>query len=195
MSKPFKPSDRVVWWKQDGGFVVPVLAVTEKRMKIEAEEDEGKVIRYVLPRRIEHHAPPPESERKPPGKSAAGRSKRPGSKPAADPVGVPAGPGRRDGGGPVGRNEMRESVCRRAARRLRPGFKLDHFSHGLKEFIPGGSAGHAAGGCGRLKTVSTRLINEICLVVRKRTVATSLPCIRGNHDRGSGSAFRVEAKS
>ena len=60
-----------------------VLAVTEKRVKIEAEEDEGKVIRYVLPRSIEHHAPPPKPERKPSGKSTAGRSKRSGRKPAA----------------------------------------------------------------------------------------------------------------
>ena len=87
MSKPFKPGDRVVWWKQEGGYVLPVLstvlAVTMKRVKIEAEDEEGKVIRYVLPRSIEHHAPSPRSERKPPKKSAAGRSKGSGRKPAA----------------------------------------------------------------------------------------------------------------
>ena len=87
MSKPFKPGDPVVWWKQDGGSVLPilatVLAVTEKRVKIEARADEGKVVRHVLPGSIEHHAPRPKSERRPPGKSAAGRSKRPGRKPAA----------------------------------------------------------------------------------------------------------------
>lgn len=86
MIKSFKPGDRVVWWKQEGGYVLPVLstvlAVTMKRVKIEAEDDDGKVIRYVLPRSIEHHAPPPRSERKPPKKSAAGRSKGPGRKPA-----------------------------------------------------------------------------------------------------------------
>ena len=52
-SKPFQPGDRVVWWKQTpgGGYVFPVLstvlAVTAKRVKIEAEE--GKVIRHALP--------------------------------------------------------------------------------------------------------------------------------------------------
>jgi hypothetical protein len=86
MNKPFKPGDRVVWWKQDGGYVLPVLstvlAVTVKRVKIEAEDEEGKVIRHVLPRSIVHHAPSPRSERKPPKKSAAGRSTESGRKPA-----------------------------------------------------------------------------------------------------------------
>src|SRR4051812_31729104 len=60
-SKPFKPGDRVVWWKQTpgGGHVEPVLstvlAVTAKRVKIEAEDEEGKVIRHVLPGSIERH--------------------------------------------------------------------------------------------------------------------------------------------
>ena len=55
MIKPFKPGDRVVWWKQEGGYVSPVLStalsVTAKRVKIEAEDEDGDVIRYVLPPR------------------------------------------------------------------------------------------------------------------------------------------------
>jgi hypothetical protein len=86
MSKPFKPGDRVIWWKQDGGFVVPVLStvlsVTEKRVKIEAEDEEGKVVRHVLPRSIEHHASSPPPDRKPPKKTNAGRAKASGRKPA-----------------------------------------------------------------------------------------------------------------
>ena len=87
-SKPFKPGDRVVWWKQTpgGGYVFPVLstvlAVTAKRVKIEAEDEEGNVIRHVLPTSIEHHAPPPKSGGKPPKKSDSGRSKRSGKEPA-----------------------------------------------------------------------------------------------------------------
>ena len=83
-TETFKPGDRVVWWKQTpgGDYVFPVLstvlAVTAKRIKIEAEDEEGKVIRHVLPRSIEHHASPPKSGRKPPKASKAGRSKRPG---------------------------------------------------------------------------------------------------------------------
>ena len=54
-SKLFKSGDRVIWWKQTpgGGKVAPVLAtvlaVTAKRVKIEAEDEEGKVVRHVLP--------------------------------------------------------------------------------------------------------------------------------------------------
>lgn len=87
-TETFKPGDRVVWWKQTpgGGYVFPVistvLAVTAKRIKIEAEDEEGKVIRHVMPRSIEHHASPPEAHRKPPEKSGAGRSKGAGRKPA-----------------------------------------------------------------------------------------------------------------
>jgi hypothetical protein len=64
MSEPFKPGDRAVWWKQEGGYVVPVLstvlAVTAKRVKIEAEDDVGDVIRYVTPRSLVHRAPSPD---------------------------------------------------------------------------------------------------------------------------------------
>lgn len=87
MTKPFKPGDRVIWWKQEGGYVVPVLstvlAVTAKRVKIEAEDDEGDVIRYVAPRSIVHHAPPPGPDRKPPMKPGTRVSKGPGRKGAA----------------------------------------------------------------------------------------------------------------
>ena len=34
-----------------------VLAVTEKRIKIEAEDEEGKVIRHVLPKSVDAHSP------------------------------------------------------------------------------------------------------------------------------------------
>jgi hypothetical protein len=113
MTKSFKPGDRVVWWKQDGGYVSPVLsavlAVTMKRVKIEAEDEDGKVIRYVLPRSLVHHDPPPRSERKPPKKSAAGLPKGPGRKPAA---GRPKRPGQlvvwSDHGSRPRKDEVRE---------------------------------------------------------------------------------------
>jgi Calcium binding len=95
-SKPFQPGDRVVWWKQTpgGGYVFPVLstvlAVTAKRVKIEADDEEGNVIRHVLPTSIEHHAPPPKSGGKPPKKSDTSRSKRSGKQPAS---GRPKGSG------------------------------------------------------------------------------------------------------
>lgn len=74
----------MVWWKQapGGGFVAPVLstvlAVTAKRIKIEAEDEGGKVIRQVLPRSIEHHDSPPKSARQPSKSSKVGPSKKPG---------------------------------------------------------------------------------------------------------------------
>jgi len=48
-----KPGDRVIWWKRipGGDYVYPVqatvLALTEKRVKIEADDDGEIVIRYV----------------------------------------------------------------------------------------------------------------------------------------------------
>jgi hypothetical protein len=80
-TKSFKPCDRVVWWKQTpaGGHVFPVLStvlgVTPKRIKIEAEEEEGKVIRHVQAKSIEHHESPPKSGRKSPKGSEGGGSK------------------------------------------------------------------------------------------------------------------------
>jgi hypothetical protein len=86
-TETFKPGDRVVWWKQTpgGDYVFPilstVLAVTAKRIKIEAEDEDGKVIRHVLPRSIEHHLSPSDSGRKSSQGSKAGRSKRPEKEP------------------------------------------------------------------------------------------------------------------
>jgi hypothetical protein len=53
-----KPSDRVIWWKRipGGDYVYPVqatvLALTEKRGKIEADDD-GKIVRYVPPENLQ----------------------------------------------------------------------------------------------------------------------------------------------
>jgi len=54
-----KPGDRVIWWKRlpGGDYVYPVqatvLTLTEKRVKIEADDD-GKIgIRYVLPQSLQ----------------------------------------------------------------------------------------------------------------------------------------------
>ena len=69
-SKPFKPGDTVVWFKQvpGGGYVFPVsarvLAITEKRIKIEADDEEGKVIRHVQPKSLQHHVPASQAGRK-----------------------------------------------------------------------------------------------------------------------------------
>jgi hypothetical protein len=84
MNRPFKAGDRVIWWKQEGGYVVPVLstvlAVTAKRVKIEADDDQGDVIRHVAPRSIVHHAPAPGPDRKPPKKPGTGVSEGSGRK-------------------------------------------------------------------------------------------------------------------
>ena len=48
-----KPGDRVIWWKRipGGDYVYPVeatvLALTAKRVKIEANDDRDIVVRYV----------------------------------------------------------------------------------------------------------------------------------------------------
>ena len=54
-----KPGDTVVWWKQlpGGDYVYPVkatvVAITAKRVKIEAE-DEGQIVtRYVKPQNLQ----------------------------------------------------------------------------------------------------------------------------------------------
>jgi hypothetical protein len=86
--KTFKVGDRVVWWKQTpgGGYVIPVLAtvlaVTPKRVKIDAEDEDGDVIRYVLPGSLVHHTAPAEPLPDSPKKSVKGRSKGSGQKPA-----------------------------------------------------------------------------------------------------------------
>ena len=53
VSEALQPGDKVIWWKRipGGDYVYPVqatvLALTEKRVKIEAEDDGDIVIRYV----------------------------------------------------------------------------------------------------------------------------------------------------
>ena len=53
VSEALKPGDKVTWWKRipGGDYVYPVqatvLALTEKRVKIEADDDGKIVIRYV----------------------------------------------------------------------------------------------------------------------------------------------------
>jgi hypothetical protein len=52
-SAALKPGDRVIWWKRipGGDYVYPVqatvLALTAKRVKIEADDDGDIVVRYV----------------------------------------------------------------------------------------------------------------------------------------------------
>ena len=54
-----KPGDRVIWWKRipGGDYVYPVqatvLALTEKRVKIEADDDGDIVVRYVPPESLQ----------------------------------------------------------------------------------------------------------------------------------------------
>jgi hypothetical protein len=85
-SKPFKPGDTVVWFKQvpGGGYVFPVsarvLAITEKRIKIEADDEEGKVIRHVQPKSLQHHVPASQAGRKAAKKAATGKPKGSGKK-------------------------------------------------------------------------------------------------------------------
>ncbi len=54
-----QPGDKVIWWKRipGGDYVYPVqatvLALTEKRVKIEAGDDGKIVIRYVPPQSLQ----------------------------------------------------------------------------------------------------------------------------------------------
>jgi hypothetical protein len=59
VSETLQPGDRVIWWKRipGGDYVSPiqatVLALTAKRVKIEANDD-GKIgIRYVPPENLQ----------------------------------------------------------------------------------------------------------------------------------------------
>ncbi len=60
MKRAFKPGEKVVWLKRvpGGDYVYPVsatvLAVTAKRVKIEADDDGEIVIRFVPPRSLQH---------------------------------------------------------------------------------------------------------------------------------------------
>ncbi len=55
----WKPGDHVIWWKRvpGGDYVYPVsatvLAVTAKRVRIEADDDGQIVIRYVPPQSLQ----------------------------------------------------------------------------------------------------------------------------------------------
>lgn len=59
MSEALTPGDKVTWWKRisGGDYVYPVqatvLALTEKRVKIEADDDGESVIRYVPPESLQ----------------------------------------------------------------------------------------------------------------------------------------------
>jgi hypothetical protein len=59
VSETLQPGDRVIWWKRipGGDDVYPVqatvLALTAKRVKIEADDDGDIVIRYVPPQSLQ----------------------------------------------------------------------------------------------------------------------------------------------
>ncbi len=59
VSEDLQPGDRVIWWKRipGGDYVYPVqatvLALTAKRVKIEADDDGEIVIRYVPPQSLQ----------------------------------------------------------------------------------------------------------------------------------------------
>jgi hypothetical protein len=59
-NKALQPGDRVLWWKRIPGsdYVYPVqatvLALTEKRVKIEADDDGDIVVRYVPRENLQH---------------------------------------------------------------------------------------------------------------------------------------------
>lgn len=58
-NEALKPGDRVVWWKRipGGDYAYPVqatvLVLTEKRVKIKADDDGDIVIRYVPPQSLQ----------------------------------------------------------------------------------------------------------------------------------------------
>ena len=62
--RAFKPGEPVVWWKRvpGGDYVYPVsatvLAVTSKRVRIEADDDGQIVIRYVPPESLQRTRSP-----------------------------------------------------------------------------------------------------------------------------------------
>jgi hypothetical protein len=59
VSEALQPGDKVIWWKRipGGDYVYPVqatvLALTAKRVKIEADDDGDIVIRYVPPESLQ----------------------------------------------------------------------------------------------------------------------------------------------
>ena len=61
-NKKFKAGDKVIWLKRipGGDYVFPVaatiVAVTAKRIKIEADDDGQIVVRYVQPESLRHRS-------------------------------------------------------------------------------------------------------------------------------------------
>jgi hypothetical protein len=59
VDEALQPGDTVIWWKRipGGDYVYPVkatiLALTAKRIKIDADDDGQRVIRYVPPESLE----------------------------------------------------------------------------------------------------------------------------------------------
>jgi hypothetical protein len=62
VTEEFRPGDTVVWWKRipGGEYVYPVKAtvldITAERVKIEAEDEDQIVVRYVKPESLQHHS-------------------------------------------------------------------------------------------------------------------------------------------
>jgi len=62
VNEALQPGDRVIWWKRipGGDYVYPVqaivLALTEKRVRIEADDDGKIVIRYVPAQSLQRQA-------------------------------------------------------------------------------------------------------------------------------------------
>jgi hypothetical protein len=65
MDSPFQPGDPVIWWKRipGGEYVEPiaatVLAITEHRVKIRADDNGRQVTRYVQATSLQPRAQPP----------------------------------------------------------------------------------------------------------------------------------------
>jgi hypothetical protein len=61
VSEALQPGDRVIWWKRipGGDYVYPVqatvLTVTAKRVKIAADDDGQRMIRYVPAQSLQRH--------------------------------------------------------------------------------------------------------------------------------------------
>jgi hypothetical protein len=62
-NESLRPGDKVIWWKwiPGGGYVYPIqatmLALMEKRVKIEADDDGNIGIRYVPPQSLPYLRP------------------------------------------------------------------------------------------------------------------------------------------
>jgi hypothetical protein len=67
MATSFRLGDKVIWLKRvSGDFAFPVtakvLSVTDKRVKIEADDEEGKIVRHVTPSSLQHQEAPNHSK-------------------------------------------------------------------------------------------------------------------------------------